>query len=123
MTITRYRIPHVITLWNQLLAHFNTFYPVNIDPLLLLPSLNEPGLDENSWDLVSSFSNSSLVGCDKPFPSGAMVRAYLSFLAVYKKFPHSMDSDNFLWELSYVLDLPWFNDLCKEYCEILNLGD
>jgi len=48
MTLTRYHIPHVITLWNQLLAHFHTFYPDNIDPLLLLPSMNEPGLDENS---------------------------------------------------------------------------
>ena len=57
ITTTCYHIPHVITLWNQLLVHFNTFYPVHTDPLLLLPGLNEPGLNENSWELVSSFSN------------------------------------------------------------------
>jgi len=107
MSANRYHIHEVITLWDLLLTQFHWTYPVGyvlIDPLLLLPSYNEPGLNSSSWDLVTSFSKSSLVGVDEPFSSGAKMWVYLSFLAIYRKFPRSMDSDNLLWELSNVID-------------------
>ena len=126
MSTRRYHMQDVIILWGQLFSYFNTSYPIDMtrfDPLLLLPSLNEPALKMSSWDFVRSFSMSSLVGSGEPFSSGAKMWAYLSYLVIFNKFPRSMDTDNLLWELSYILDLPWFDNLCKEYCEALNLTE
>ena len=69
-TTNRYHIPQLIALWDQLLWSFPSFH---VDPLLLLSSLNEPGVNKTSCDLVTSFSNSPLVGSDRPFSSGALM--------------------------------------------------
>jgi len=119
-TTNRYHIPQLIALWDQLLWRFPSFY---VDPLLLLPSLSEPGINKTSCDLVTAFSNSPLVGSDRPFSSGAQMWAYLTYLIIYQKFPRCFTSDNLLWELSYIVDLQWLNALCKDYCQMFNLSE
>jgi len=70
-TTNCYHIHQVVTLWDLMLVEFPWNYPVHIDPLLLIPGYNEPGVVSSSWDLVASFSRSSLVGgVTNPFLQG-----------------------------------------------------
>jgi len=119
MSSPHHHLPHVTVLLDRLTQYFSRSYSVEIlefDPLMILPSYNEPGINHSYWDFVTSFLRSPLVRLDKPFPTGAIMWAYLCFLVVYRKFPHRLDTDN----LSNVIDLPWFKCMCREYC---NLSD